>query len=166
MVSRTMINDTIASITGANRHSIDRNGLVLQKAGIIKSKGRGRNAEAMSYRDATNIILALVGAQTPKESQQAVETLGNLVDDSGEKFADALERYIKTPEDICLIRVNRSYPEAWIIFYKLAEDEKVINWEHKFRDPNNTNKPPTFQIYAQLDTAVFGNISSLIELSM
>ena len=64
MVHRTQLNRQIAKLTGVSKHTIDRIGVNLNRGGIIRAGGRGRQAPAMGPEDLKTIVLALLGAES------------------------------------------------------------------------------------------------------
>jgi len=161
MTSRTIINQTLAILTGASKSTIDRNGVELKNAGIIKSKGRGRNAVVMGAGDAANIIIALLGSQNPKEAPRAVKEYGPLIDIDGgsdETFFSVLSGLLTDgADDVDYVSINRSYPSVEIKF----ED----GHSQFFEDDTNADYDPlnfAFEVEAKISGKVTTHICNLI----
>lgn len=169
MVSSTQINETLANLTGANKHQLDRNTLELRKAGIIESKGRGRSAAQMGFKEARDIMFAMLGANTPKEAPAAVKQLNKLIDEHGNTFGDVFVEAFKNHADAWYVTVSRSYPMAWITFFKKTEETyktgKTEEYEHFFKDPDFKGEEPGLTINARLFVGVINATYQMVKAS-
>ena len=158
MASRTIINRTLAVLTDVRIARIDSNGIYLRKAGIIKSSGRGRSAEVMGAGDAANIIIALLGSDTPKDAPVAVKKYGPLINETKGSFFDVLSRLLTDGADeVDYIAINRSYPSVEIKFIdghsQFFEDDSPSDY-----DPLNF----AFEVEAKISGKVITLICNLI----
>lgn len=172
MVSRTSLNKYIASLIGVNKHQVDRNGFELQKAGIIKSKGRGRSAFEMEFEDVKNILFAVMGSNSPKEAPETVLKLDQLVDKEGNAFGQTCVEIFSNYEnftDVAAITINRSFPEATVVYQKIDEEAEVQKgepWERVFHNPENKSEAPRLRVEATLDARSIQTIFYLIKYAL
>ena len=68
----------MAEVDGRDRKSVEHIGRVIREAGYITSGKRGGGAPDMTPREATNLIIALNGADLPKEAPVAIDRFRSL----------------------------------------------------------------------------------------
>jgi hypothetical protein len=68
----------LAEVDGRDRKSVEHIGRTIREAGYIPTSKRGSGAAEMSVREAANFIIALNGADTPKDGPVAIDRFRSL----------------------------------------------------------------------------------------
>ena len=115
--TRTKNVTSIVSLTGVSRHTLDRIGVNLAKAGdITKSVGRGLHAKEITPGDVAKILIAMMAANVTSKSSEVVKRYSELRCGKN-KFGDALESILSNynlAQEVVAISAVRNYPEAII----------------------------------------------------
>lgn len=112
-INRTAFNWELATLTGADKQTLDRIGGSLRKEGMVSVGGRGPNAPHITPEDAKNILLGLLGTDNASKAAAAVKVLTELKSSIGEKAGDAIVQLLIDPsfrKDLSAIHVTRNYP--------------------------------------------------------
>lgn len=165
-LSRTQFNYLLGVLLHIDKHTLDRIGNGLKKAGMISTGGRGLNAPLITYEDAKNIILGVMGTDNASRAAEAVKALSELVSENGATFGDViigiLNHSIKVP-DGSAITVCRSFPEAEI-HWAIGEDAngRAIAETEVFR-PKDPQKQPDVRIQIEASIATH-TLTSIIDI--
>ena len=133
MVSSSSLIEFLSEKTGYRKHSLARIGVDLRKSGVIDSTGRGRNAAGITLKNAADIILAMLGANHPREASDAVNRLNHLTDDEGTKlvcfFVGILEQHRR---QFCIDCIEYSHKHDTItIFSSRSSNSTQIKYVFK-----------------------------------
>ena len=103
MVSSSSLIEFLSDKTGYNKHSLDRIGVELRRAGVLHSKGRGCNALNVELKNVADLIFAMLGSNSCKDAPDAVTRFGNLINEEGIKLSDFfLFAFEKHAESYCI----------------------------------------------------------------
>jgi hypothetical protein len=83
MASSGDLIDAVSDVLGMNRSTCSSVFRELRTAGLVTNEGRGRNAAAMTVRDAATYLLAICGAERVQDAADAVERYSGLVARTG-----------------------------------------------------------------------------------
>jgi hypothetical protein len=162
MAHRTELNGQIAVLAGISKHTVDRIGVNLNKGGLLRSGGRGRHAPDMGPGDLTNIILAMLGAESTGRVFEAVSILRKLQAADGKKFGDVLVdicRDQKMAAAVMQLSIVRNYPQATI--YWKDETGTRIGRIEDFRSLSEQVQPG-LRIVASLNGKVLSEFVRLV----
>ena len=131
MVSRTKIIEQMAYFKplGELKHFIDRVGVNLGEAGLVKKGGRGRHAPEMTPTDVTNLLLAVAGSDTASDAVNTVHRLSNLKGPNGLVLGKTIANILadeKLALKINKIVVCRTFPEVKIYLNEDGEINKLF----------------------------------------
>ena len=162
MAHRTQLNIQISTLTGINKHTIDRIGVNLNRGGLLLSGGRGRHAPHMGSEDLKNIILALLGSESSGKVFETVLKLHAFEANDGKKFGDMLLEICSEQEkaaEIMQITVLRNHPQATI--YWKDESGTRIGRMQDFRSSSDQDQPG-LRVLASLSGAVLSELVRLV----
>ena len=162
MVHRTQLNRQIAKLTGVSKHTIDRIGVNLNRGGIIRAGGRGRQAPAMGPEDLKTIILALLGAESTGGVFKTVLKLHGLETGDGRNFGDVILGICSDAAraaEVMQISVVRNYPQA-SIYWKDESGVRIGRIENFQGDTDK--KQPGMRVIATLNGAVLLDLVKLV----
>jgi hypothetical protein len=155
--SRTQFINQLSILTGATKHNVDRMGVLLNKAGMLLSGGRGPNAPDLTPKDLTNIVLGMLGAEKTSTVVEVVNRNKALKSERwtlGEALIKILSDH-KTSQKVLAISVCRNYPEAKIEWADIIIDENGFSkFENEFveifRSVDDAGDYPGLRIDAEL----------------
>lgn len=78
MATLPVLVTAMAEVDGRDRKSVEHLGRVIREAGYITSGKRGGGAPDMTVREAANLIIALNGADMPKDAPTAIDRFRSL----------------------------------------------------------------------------------------
>jgi hypothetical protein len=165
MAHRTELNSRIAFLAGISKHTIDRIGVNLNKAGLLLSGGRGRHAPDMGPADLKNIILAMLGSESTGKVFETVLSLEDLATKDGEKFGNVLLDICadyKRAVEVMQISVLRNYPQA-TIYWKDESGTRIGRIEDFRRIPESNQ--PGLRIVASLSGKAVNELVKLVAVT-
>ncbi|MGD9824804.1 MAG: hypothetical protein AB7U36_10540 [Desulfobacter sp.] len=170
MVSSTAISKILAQLTGVPKSKTDSLALELRKAGILKTKGPGRGGIDIDFEEARDMILALLGANVPKDAPATVKKLNSLVDKDGKTFGDTLLDLFSGPTDnlVDCVNVSKTSNHAVIIYSKgcindpHGETVSIPGYLH-FSDPDGVEKSHGYGINSWISGGVIRLVFALLK---
>jgi hypothetical protein len=103
-------------IDGRERPTIDHVARLIREAGYITTDKRGAGAAEMTAREAANLVIALNGADTPKEAPVAIDRFRSLkqwaIVGRGAPGSKQLEQYDNYPQTIKDVMDVHTFGEA------------------------------------------------------
>lgn len=145
----------VAKIDGRARETVDHIARVIRERGYITTGKRGGGAAEMTVREAANLLIALNGADTPKEAPAAIDRFRSLrqwaIVGSGSPGSAQLAKYENYPQAIKNVMDVHTFGEA---LDSLIEDvpDLVACLRQYCHDAYNDIEP------AKLDENFFGSL--------
>lgn len=105
----------LAEMDGRDRQSVEHIGRTIREAGYIPTGKRGSGAAEMTEREAANFIIALNGADTPKECPLAIDrfrSLRQFYKGTSKDFRDYVDSFEGQPEAMQAVADSRTFGEA------------------------------------------------------
>ncbi|WP_281805363.1 hypothetical protein [Methylocystis echinoides] len=104
--------DAIAEVDGRDRATIDHVARVIREAGYIPTTKRGSGASEMTAREAANLLLALKGADAPKDGPLAIDRFRSLRQEETPHSGVNYEGFSQLPIAIKNVAEARTFGEA------------------------------------------------------
>ncbi|RVE92449.1 hypothetical protein CN235_18040 [Sinorhizobium meliloti] len=105
----------LAEIDGRERKTIDYIARTIRERDYITTEKRGSGAADMTVREAVNLLIALNGADLPKDAPLAIDRYRSLVQrfsGNAKKISDRLDRVNWMPESVQHVADARTFGEA------------------------------------------------------
>ncbi|EPR08449.1 hypothetical protein M527_09885 [Sphingobium indicum IP26] len=105
----------LAEVDGRDRKSVEHIGRTIREAGYIPTGKRGSGAAEMTPREASNFIIALNGADTPKDGPIAIDRFRSLrqyYKGTSKDFRAYVDSFEGQPEAMQDVADSRTFGEA------------------------------------------------------
>ena len=105
----------LAEVDGRDRQSVEHIGRTIRERGYIPTGKRGAGAAEMSAREAANFLMALNGADTPKDGPIAIDRFRSLrqwFSGTADDFRAKADSFADQPEAMQAVADCRTFGEA------------------------------------------------------
>lgn len=135
----------LSEVDGRDRKSIEHIARVIREAGYIPKGKRGGGAPEMTPREAANLIIALNGADTPKDCPLAIDRFRSLVQafsGSAKDFRNYVDSFEDQPEAMQVAADSHTFGEALEAI--LSEVPSLVEAFYRFGKEQFPGKDPAY----------------------
>jgi hypothetical protein len=147
--------DAIAEVDGRDRATIDHVARIIREAGYIPTTKRGSGASEMTAREAANLLLALNGADAPKEGPLAIDRFRSLRQNETPYSGVNCEGFSQLPIAIKNVAEARTFGEALEALIDGAPDLSLCLRQYVFETYGEQRAPLIFRM---VETGSFAGV--------
>lgn len=136
----------LAEVDGRDRKSVEHIGRTIREAGYIPTGKRGSGASEMTAREAANFLIALNGADTPKDGPLAIDrfrSLRQFYGGASKDFRAYVDSFEGQPEAMQDVADCRTFGEA-LESLVAGVPTLATSFHHFAREQYPTNEGPDY----------------------